>query len=130
MNFGDAENVFIHSQRSFEIFRFSRVVRYEDLSVDPFTYARSLYKFYGLDFHANVEKYLETHTKNDVGGVWSTYRNSKAAPFHWRTDLDFEEVEEIQSACARAMKLWGYVLATNATHQKDFDPITDYSLDL
>ncbi|XP_043289779.1 carbohydrate sulfotransferase 5-like [Venturia canescens] len=107
-----------------------RVVRYEDLSVDPFTYARSLYKFYGLDLHPNVQKYLETHTKNDVGGLWSTYRNSKTAPFHWRNDLDYEEVEEIQSVCSHAMKLWGYVLAMNATHQRDFDPITNYSLDL
>lgn len=98
--------------------------------MDPFTHVKSLYEFYGLDFHANVKRFLESHTKNDLGGVSSTFRNSKVAPFHWRTDLDFEEVEEIQDVCSEAMRLWGYVLAINATHQKDFDPITDYVLEL
>ncbi|XP_011685124.1 PREDICTED: carbohydrate sulfotransferase 4-like isoform X1 [Wasmannia auropunctata] len=107
-----------------------RVVRYEDLSVDPYKHVRELYNFYGLDFHVNVKRFLDTHTKNDVGGVSSTFRNSKVAPFHWRADLDFEEVREIQRACATAMRLWGYVMALNSTHQKDFDPITDYRLQL
>ncbi|XP_025154220.1 uncharacterized protein LOC105181770 isoform X7 [Harpegnathos saltator] len=106
------------------------VVRYEDLSVDPYKHVKELYNFYGLDFHVNVKRFLDTHTKNDVGGVSSTFRNSKVAPFHWRADLDFEEVREIQKACATAMRLWGYVMASNSTHQKDFDPITDYRLQL
>ncbi|XP_017763132.1 PREDICTED: carbohydrate sulfotransferase 4-like isoform X1 [Eufriesea mexicana] len=107
-----------------------RVVRYEDLSVDPYKHVKELYNFYGLDFHANVKKFLDTHTKNDVGGVSSTFRNSKVAPFHWRTDLDFEEVDEIQRVCATAMRLWGYVMASNSSHQKDFDPLIDYKLQL
>ncbi|XP_077266161.1 carbohydrate sulfotransferase 5 isoform X2 [Temnothorax americanus] len=107
-----------------------RVVRYEDLSVDPYEHVKELYNFYGLNFHVNVKRFLDTHTKNDVGGVSSTFRNSKVAPFHWRADLDFEEVREIQKVCATAMRLWGYVMALNSTHQKDFDPITNYRLQL
>ncbi|XP_011870858.1 PREDICTED: carbohydrate sulfotransferase 6-like isoform X2 [Vollenhovia emeryi] len=107
-----------------------RVVRYEDLSVDPYKHVQELYDFYGLNFHANVKRFLDTHTKNDMGGVSSTFRNSKVAPFHWRADLDFEEVREIQKVCATAMRLWGYVMALNSTHQKDFDPITNYRLQL
>ncbi|XP_034185620.1 carbohydrate sulfotransferase 4 isoform X2 [Osmia lignaria lignaria] len=107
-----------------------RVVRYEDLSVDPYKHVKELYNFYGLDFHINVKKFLDTHTKNDVGGVSSTFRNSKVAPFHWRTDLDFEEVDEIQRVCAAAMRLWGYVMASNSSHQKEFDPLTAYQLKL
>ncbi|XP_033322121.1 carbohydrate sulfotransferase 4 isoform X1 [Megalopta genalis] len=107
-----------------------RVVRYEDLSVDPYRHVKELYNFYGLDFHINVKRFLDTHTKNDVGGVSSTFRNSKVAPFHWRSDLDFEEVDEIQRVCAEAMQLWGYVIASNSTHQKEFDPLTDYRLQL
>jgi len=108
----------------------NRVVRYEDLSVDPYKHVKELYNFYGLNFHVNVKRFLDTHTKNDVGGVSSTFRNSKVAPFHWRADLDFEEVREIQKVCATAMQLWGYVMALNSTHQKDFDPITNYRLQL
>ncbi|XP_011330654.1 carbohydrate sulfotransferase 5 isoform X3 [Ooceraea biroi] len=107
-----------------------RVVRYEDLSLNPYQHVNELYNFYGLHFHGNVKRFLDTHTKNDVGGVSSTFRNSKAAPFHWRADLDFEEVRKIQKVCERAMQLWGYVMALNSTHQKDFDPITNYRLQL
>ncbi|XP_011301436.1 carbohydrate sulfotransferase 5 isoform X2 [Fopius arisanus] len=105
-----------------------KVMRYEDLSLDPFAHAKELYEFYGLDFHPNVQHFLETHTKSDVGGVSSTFRNSKAAPFHWRNDLDFEEVQEIQSVCSNAMRLWGYRFAFNDTHQKEFNPLTEYQL--
>lgn len=98
--------------------------------MDPYKHVKELYDFYGLHFHDNVMRFLDTHTKNDVGGVSSTFRNSKAAPFHWRADLDFEEVQEIQNACTLAMRLWGYVMALNSTHQKDFDPITNYQLQL
>lgn len=107
-----------------------RVIRYEDLAVEPYKHVEELFKFYGLDFHPNVKDFLDTHTKSDVGGVSSTFRNSKAAPFHWRTDLEYEEVEEIQRSCGIAMKHWGYVPAINATHQKEFNPITNYVLKL
>ncbi|XP_046471357.1 carbohydrate sulfotransferase 5-like isoform X1 [Neodiprion pinetum] len=107
-----------------------RVIRYEDLAVEPYKHVEELFKFYGLDFHPSVKRFLDTHTKNDVGGVSSTYRNSKAAPFHWRADLEFEEVEEIQRNCVVAMKHWGYVHAINASHQREFNPITDYVLRL
>ncbi|XP_011501740.1 PREDICTED: carbohydrate sulfotransferase 4-like isoform X3 [Ceratosolen solmsi marchali] len=105
-----------------------RVIRYEDLSVDPYSHTEKLFEFYGLHFHENVQRFLDTHTKTDIGGLSSTFRNSKAAPFHWRNDLDFEEVEEIQQECNLAMKLWGYVFALNETHQRYFDPVTNYSL--
>lgn len=74
--------------------------------------------------HSSITQFLDTHTKVNYGGVSSTYRDSKSAPFHWRNDLTFEEVESIQHACKSAMKLWGYIMAGNETHQKYFNPIT------
>lgn len=105
-------------------------MRYEDFSLDPHKYTKNLYKFYGLDFHKKIKNFLDTHTNRDFGGVSSTFRDSKKAPFHWRNDLAFEEVEEIQSVCSNAMRVWGYALAHNNTHQKEFDPLLDYQLDL
>ncbi|XP_046596048.1 carbohydrate sulfotransferase 5-like isoform X2 [Neodiprion lecontei] len=84
------------------------VIRYEELSLDPYKQAEELYKFYGLFFHPETKKFLDTHTKTNKE-VWSTFRDSKTAPFHWRTELTFEEVEEIQESCTTAMKYWGYV---------------------
>ncbi|XP_046738516.1 carbohydrate sulfotransferase 4-like [Diprion similis] len=102
-----------------------RVLRYEDLSLEPYKRVEELFEFYGLDFHPNVTKYLDTHTKNDVGNAYTTYRDSKTAPFHWRTELEFKEVEEIQRNCFVPMKYWGYVPAVNASHQREFNPITN-----
>ena len=49
-------------------------------------------QFYGLPFDPSVEEFLDSHTKLDIGGVSSTFRDSKSAPFHWIKDLSFDEV--------------------------------------
>lgn len=91
---------------------------------------KHLFNFFGLDFHPLVKEFLDTHTKTNAGGVSSTFRNSKAAPFHWRQDLSFREVRAIQKVCRPAMAAWGYLPAFNATHQHDFNPITpQFNLD-
>lgn len=96
--------------------------------MEPFQRVQELFELYGLDFHPSVEKFLDTHTKVDAGGVSSTYRNSKSAPFHWRQDLTHREVRVIQRACKEAMKLWGYIPALNMSHQREFNPLGDFSL--
>lgn len=103
-------------------------MRYEDLSVTPYRSAKDLFNFFGLDFHPLVQRFLDTHTKVDAGGVSSTYRNSKSAPFHWRQDLTHQEVQTIQQQCRLAMDAWGYVQATNITHQREFNPLIDFKL--
>lgn len=67
-------------------------IRYEDLSLNPYEMTQSVLQFYGLPFDAKVEEFLDTHTKVNMGGVSSTYRDSKSAPFHWKSDLKLEEV--------------------------------------
>jgi len=103
-------------------------VRYEDLSVEPHKSVQELFQFFGLDFHPNIQRFLDTHTKVNAGGVSSTYRNSKSAPFHWRKDLTHSEVRAIQRACGPAMHYWGYRRAANSSHQKDFNPLGEFFL--
>lgn len=86
-------------------------MRYEDLSVEPYGRTQELLAFLGLPFDAAVEEFLDSHTRMDAGGVSSTFRDSKAAPFHWMTDLSWREVQEIQGWCGEAMRRWGYVEA-------------------
>ncbi|CAH0384583.1 unnamed protein product [Bemisia tabaci] len=100
-----------------------KAIRYEDLSLEPYKMVEELFNFFGLYLHPKVVEFLDTHTKNNIGGVSSTYRDSKSAPFHWRTDLDHSQVKSIQKVCKPAMHLWGYVLAHNQTHQRVFNPI-------
>ena len=58
--------------------------------------------------HDKVKAFLDSHTKSNVGGVSSTFRDSKTAPYHWKKDLTFDEIMVIQSDCQEALKLWGY----------------------
>lgn len=85
-----------------------KAVRYEDLSLQPFKMTKEILNFYGLPFDPEVEEFLDSHTRTDIGGVSSTFRDSKTAPFHWMRDLSFAEVEQIQLNCMEAMSLWGY----------------------
>lgn len=71
--------------------RFS-AIRYEDLSKEPFKMMKNILKFYGLPFDDSVKKYLNTHTKESIGGAISTQRNSTAAPFNWITTLQHNQV--------------------------------------
>lgn len=108
-----------------------KVVRYEDLSLDPYAMTQSILAFYGLPFDAAVEEFLDSHTRSDIGGVSSTFRDSKSAPFHWINDLSYHEIERIQASCAVAMRLWGYRRADRATfRRRSFFPLGNYSMEL
>ena len=39
------------------------VMRYEDLSVEPYRYVVKLFRFFGLDFHPSVSLFPDTHSK-------------------------------------------------------------------
>lgn len=73
--------------------------------------------------------FIDSHTKTNAGGVSSTFRDSKSAPFHWRSDLEYSEVLRIEEDCQEAMKLWGYLKVTNASMIKDFNPLTSYAVE-
>ncbi|XP_067621128.1 carbohydrate sulfotransferase 5 [Eurosta solidaginis] len=102
-----------------------RTLRYEDLSLNTYDMTQEVLQFYGLPFDPLVEEFLDTHTKVNIGGVSSTYRDSKSAPFHWKQDLRIDEIKNIQNNCEEAMRLWGYRKIENFTNfqQTTFDPI-------
>lgn len=106
-----------------------KVVRYEDLSLEPFKLTKEILTFYGLPFDPDVEDFLDSHTRTDIGGVSSTFRDSKTAPFHWMRDLAFDEIDYIQQHCTEAMNLWGYRKADNEDMllTNIFNPMLPYS---
>lgn len=106
-----------------------KAVRYEDLSLDPYKETQDILSFYGLPFDPLVEEFLDSHTRSDIGGVSSTFRDSKSAPFHWIHELKFDEIDDIQANCKKAMQLWGYRVADETTiDEKTFNPIGEFSL--
>lgn len=96
--------------------------------MSPYEKVEEIFDFFGLHFHDKVKNFLDLHTKSNVGGVSSTFRDSKSAPFHWRQDLNYSEVQYIEESCKDAMALWGYVKAKSENHLKDMNPLTTYSL--
>ncbi|KAH8319086.1 hypothetical protein KR067_008318 [Drosophila pandora] len=104
-----------------------RTLRYEDLSLNPSEMTQDILLFYGLPFDPAVEEFLDTHTKENIGGVSSTYRDSRSAPFHWIRDLKPDEIKQIQDACLDAMDLWGYRRIEDFSNfssiQQTFDPM-------
>lgn len=90
------------------MFHIFRVLRYEDFSSDPYNKTKELFDFIGFRITPSVKEFLDTHTTQNLGDVSSTYRDSRTAPYHWKRDLPFETVIDIQSGCTEAMDLWGY----------------------
>lgn len=106
----------------------NRMIRYEDLSFNAYNGTRELFEFFHLNYHPRVKKFLDTHTKQKIGGVSSTFRDSKVAPVHWRQDLSWEDVDRIQSVCGEALRLWGYELAKDEAHLRSFNPVGEFKI--
>lgn len=103
-----------------------KVIRYEDLSLNPFDMTKMILDFYGLPFHKRVQEFLDTHT-NVAGNKhgMSTIRDSKAVPFSWIENLSFQEIDDIQKKCTEAMNLWGYatMLSEDEMNSATFNPL-------
>ena len=102
-----------------------RVARYEDIAYDPGSQSEELLDFFGFQMHPNIEAFLQSHTKDNTKEMhpWSTVRDSKTAPYHWKKDLTFEEVTKIQNECVDALKLWGYRTYSTEEELNDVHPV-------
>ena len=107
---------------------FFRVIRYEDFCLDIKTNAASLLEFFSFKMHMRVAKFINSHTHENIGGVSSTFRDSKNAPYHWRNELSFAEVQNIQEKCSEALKLWGYKKADTSDELENLQPLLEYHL--
>ena len=117
-------------------------MRYEDFAAAPSNHAPVILPFLGFNVDKEVRAFLKEHTKSNKGGVSSTFRfvfglcfpffrglyalnltfrDSRTAPYHWKQDLNFSEVNDIQSKCAKAMDLWGYKMYRSEAEMKNSD---------
>nr|XP_045602510.1 carbohydrate sulfotransferase 1-like [Procambarus clarkii] len=89
------------------------LVRYEDLALDPLRQVRALYAFVDLPYTVRVAHAVAKHTLGLFVyyyqvDPYSTFKNSTATVFEWRTRLAFEEVERVQEECADILQAYGY----------------------
>ena len=89
-----------------------QAIRYEDLSLAPETYSKEIFQFYGLPYHQDVKKYIESHTAR-----------TKEIPFKWKISLSRPEIQMVQKNCESVMALWGYKLYEDTENITSFIPI-------
>lgn len=72
-----------------------RIVRYEDLALDPMKETEKIMQFFGFPMAWKVKHFLKQHTKANASGDYSTFRNSTATALSWIKDYPFDEVGEV-----------------------------------
>ncbi len=85
-----------------------RIIRYEDFCADVYGQSKELLGYFRFHITDSVTEFLNTHTKKNHGPAWSTFRDTKTAPYHWKSDFNFTRIMTIQKDCAKALELWGY----------------------
>lgn len=87
------------------------IVRYEDLSTDPFGATEDLFRKLHLDMNDNIDTFLEKHTnlkKYANRYKYTTYRDSKKIAFIWTHRLSRKEIDQVESTCSDLLLLGGY----------------------
>lgn len=87
------------------------IVRYEDFSKDPLTFAQDLFlNKLNLPFNENVLNFIHTHTLSyhEQLRPYSTIRNSNSITFQWANEIDVERIASFDKFCSKPMNIAGY----------------------
>ena len=76
-----------------------RVLRYEDMALDPMTTARELLAWCGLPWTEATENFLSRSSRGPAEGVryHGVIRDSRAASERWREELDEAQIARIEA---------------------------------
>lgn len=93
-------------------YRYYRV-RYEDIVASPYSSMQQIYGFMGESWSSEVEKAIKQHTEMSINNAtwgdrqkwkqYSTYRNYSNYRELWRSEMDMEEVKEVERDCMEVM---------------------------
>ncbi len=80
-------------------------VRYEDICSRPVNEARNLLRFAGLEWHAQVERFIERSISRSSDRYYSIFKKPEESASKWERQLTHPEVEAvgavIQQSCLR-----------------------------
>ena len=91
-----------------------RMLRYEDLVMDPLKVSEELFEFYKIPFHRDVIQFI--------------LNNSQETRFRWIKALPMKEILEIQEKCADALDLWGYNLILESDDLDNVETIGKFEI--
>lgn len=101
------------------------LIRYEDLSLDPYVQTDRLLKFLDLSPNKLIEKFIEDHTETSRHSLkyrrnpYTTFRDSKTTAFLWKKTMKEEDVLNVQMACKEPMEMLGYNMMKNISRNKE-----------
>ncbi|XP_018594751.1 carbohydrate sulfotransferase 6 [Scleropages formosus] len=103
-----------------------KMVRYEDLVLNPLDEIESMYSFAGLEMNMQLQEWIYRITHGKGKGTRKeafkiTSRNAKDVAQAWRTTLPHDKVQRIQEVCKGAMSLLGYRLVDSKKEQAQLD---------
>jgi len=89
-----------------------KLIRFEDLALDPLPVVSELYNFTGIKMLDTVKKWLHEATTSRKGhrGPYSTSRDSKRVVSNWRAKMSSANVQIVENYCGRLMRQLNYTL--------------------
>lgn len=76
----------------------AKVIRYQDLCMDPIGQAQELFAFCGLSWNEQTEVFVHESTRSNAPDrYYQVFKNTEAAMNKWRGELDREEQQQILS---------------------------------
>lgn len=108
-----------------------QIIRYEDLVSWPHRTTKAMYEFFGMEMTKEVVDYLNMNTVSQVGRtqpeIAAMLRRHGAFYNHWVTEMEFDEVLEVQKYCGKAMELFGYRVMVDWTEKSTmFETLSDF----
>ncbi len=72
-------------------------VKYEDVCADPAGMTRRMFAFAGLEFHPQIEHFVQASTGATHKAYYSVFKNPRAVANHWRSELPQPVIDRIMA---------------------------------
>ncbi|MEE6478189.1 hypothetical protein FKM82_011771 [Ascaphus truei] len=99
------------------------LVRYEDIAKDPVKKAKEMYHFAGLEWKADVHRWIVQNTNGSVAPFgnfkFTTCRNSAETAENWRLHLCYDIVRTLQDVCNMTLSQLGYQVVDSVLQLKN-----------
>ena len=110
----------------------TKVVRYEDLAMEPVNKAKEVLKHARMSFSSDVASWIESNTHSSPPSdmpteeaQFITQRDSKQTALRWREKISMQNVEAVQDMCAEEMQQLGYLQIHGSVNNQS-NVITDF----
>uniref|UniRef100_A0A0P5M6N8 Carbohydrate sulfotransferase n=1 Tax=Daphnia magna TaxID=35525 RepID=A0A0P5M6N8_9CRUS len=84
------------------------LMKFEDLAVNTEAETEKLFRFLGMSVTELTKAFLESHTQSDnqtKSDPYSTFRQSNAIAYGWKSKLSEKEIATITDVCAPALQM-------------------------